>query len=347
MKKGKIAIRNLKVYCVRNQYRSVFLMKGLCAFALILYICPSSFAQESDGSDDYVVYRPKIIQFDLENIYEYKTSSTSEQFGKANTEVETDKLFKLKVGVPIVLKKDKKIGLQFKYSQQRFNLDLDNPLVPFDLYEHLNGEIFKSLALRFLYEKNISENKKITLAGGSEIRSDRIEWNANSTKHFISASYNIRKNARTDIGFGFAAGYSLGRYQFYPLLNYSRKLSHKWTLDFVLPKSASLRYMVNEKLYIIARTQVKGWRYNLNKPIETGLGESTLRKADLLSSITVEREIHDWLWLGAEFGLINNLRYYLAEPGDRARDAIIDLRSNDATYFKASIFIVPPRKFYK
>lgn len=329
---------------MQNGVPSKKCLQTFLMFILFFVISPSIICQDKD--EDYVIYRPKIIQFDLENIYEYKTTSTSEQFGEADTEVETDKLFKLKLGIPIVLKQDKKIGLQFKYSQQRFNLDTDNPFYSFDLYQHLDGEIFKSLALRFLYEKEIAPNRKITIAGGTEIKGDQIEWNENSTKHFLSASYGIKRDKRTDIGFGFAASYTLGRPQFYPLFNYTRRLNHKWTLDLVLPKSASLRYMVNEKLYIIARTQVKGWRYNLNKPIETGIGEATLRKADFLSSITVEKEIHDWLWVGAEFGLIKNLRYYLVEPGGRRRDAIIDLQSNDATYFKASIFIVPPKKFY-
>lgn len=302
---------------------------------------------QSTSDSPYTVYRPKIAEFNVENIYQYNTSSTSEQFGRANTNVETDRLFKLKLGIPVILKEKTRFGLQLKYSQQRFNLDEGGSVDNFELYNHLDGEVFKALALRFLIEKKFDQNKKITIAGGSEIRSDRIEWNKNSTRHIISAAYGVELNNRTDIGFGFAASYNMGRAQIFPLFTYSRKLTPKWTLDLVLPKSASLRYMVNERLYVIARTQVKGWRYNLNKPIETGLEQATLRKADLLSSIIVEKELHDWLWVGAELGLINNLRYYLAEPGDRARDAIIDIQSNEATYFKASIFIVPPRKFYK
>ena len=148
------------------------------------------------------------------------------------------------------------------------------------------------------------------------------------------------------MGFGLFAGNSLGRLSILPLFVYENQFARKWSLEMVLPKSATLRYRLNNKTFISGKVAFKGWRYNLSNIIPDSDQAFTLRRRDLQFTLAYEREIHDWLWLGVETGYNKNLRYVLTTPGERARDAVNTLSSKDATFLKFSIFIVPPKKLW-
>jgi hypothetical protein len=53
------------------------------------------------------------------------------------------------------------------------------------------------------------------------------------------------------------------------------------------------------------------------------------------------------LWAGVESGWNQNLRYFVAAAGENRRNALFDLNSADAGFFKFSVFLVPPKKYYR
>jgi len=296
--------------------------------------------QQSDG------YRPKIAEISVENLVDYRTTSTSEILGRENAEFENDRLLKLKIGAPIKLKGRTKFALQFKYYRQRFDLDENNynpGVSETGLFERLDNSTFINTGLRFLITHQLSTNRKLTIVGGSEIRSDQINLQSNSMLHFLSGNYTKQLSATKKIGFGLYVARSLQVNSIYPLFIYQTKVSKNITLDLLLPKSASLRYRLNSKSYLIAKSAISGFRYNLHKDND----DFTLRRSDVRFTITYEREIHDWLWFGIEGGYNKNLRYVLTNPGERSRNSFAQLSANDATFLKFSLFIVPPKKLFK
>ncbi|MFY0601574.1 MAG: hypothetical protein JXR03_18000 [Cyclobacteriaceae bacterium] len=294
-----------------------------------------------------VPYRPKVVEFGVETLMDYQANSYSENFGSAKNEVERDRLIKAKVGIPLIMKDNKLFGIQLKYYQHRFMFDTEDNPINYDLYLHLDARKFTSTGIRTFYRQDINENQQLSIIGGAELKSDQIKWSRNTTKYFISGIYTWKPSSNTKIGTGFVLNQMMQLTTFYPLFIYEKGLSPKWTLDLTLPKSAAIRHKVNSKNYLIAKTELRGWRYNLTNAIENGNQDLTLRKADLQFSTSWEHEVHDWLWFGVDVGYTKNLRYYLANPGDRGRDALIDVKSKDAKYIKFSVFIVPPKRFYR
>ncbi len=279
---------------------------------------------------------------------DYGTSTTSESLGEAQNEVERDRLIKFKLGIPLMIRDDQMFGIQLKYYQQRFVFDLDENPTDYDLYLRLNSSKYISTGLRFFYQRDLRNGHELKLVGGAELKSDNFTWNRHTSKYFISGIYNWKKSSTTTMGAGFVLNRVMGLTTFYPILNLQHALNHKWTLDLMLPKSVAMRYRMNDHNYLIFNTQLAGWRYNItHRLIGVDHGNLMLRKADLQFKISWEREIHDWLWLGIGVGYNKNLIYYLANPGDRARNALIDINSRDALFTKFSIFMVPPRKFFK
>lgn len=306
-----------------------------------------SVAQEDlDTNAEFDVYRPKIIEVSYSSFVDYHTASMSESYGNSSTQFKSDNLLKLKLGIPIILKKEKKLGVQFKYSSHHFVLDEDADS-NYALYRHLNSTTFKSIAARAIYERSLDSKNKFTVLAGTEIKSDQLVWNTNSTKHFLDLEWKKDISDKTQIGAGLVAGSVLGIFQIYPIFFYKHQVSHRWTLDMKLPKSVEMRCRVNEGLYVIGRTTLRGWRYNVNNALPEGSEQHTIRRSSLEISLNIEQELHDWLWVGFNAGIMKNINYFLSEPGARRRDALIDLEAEDMKFIRASIFIVPPKKLYK
>ncbi|UII22354.1 DUF6268 family outer membrane beta-barrel protein [Fulvivirga ligni] len=294
-----------------------------------------------------IPYRPRIAEITLNNLYDYNISSNSDAYGNANSEMERDTQMKIRLGVPIIMKGETMFGVQFKYDRHNFVMDKDYDLSHYELYDHIESHKFTSLGGRFLFQQGFDKNKQITVVAGAEMKSDLFKWQANTTKYYALTSYEVTLNKNTKIGTGLSLGYTLTAFQIYPFLSYEHKLSPKFTMDLYLPKSAALRYKVNHKFYITGSAEVKGWRYAVSNNELAPNEILTLRKSDLYLGLSFEHEIYDWLWFGFDPGYAINLRSYLARPGDRRRDALIELNADNAPYARFSLFIVPPKKFYK
>ena len=326
---------NFVLFCVETQTMKFFRICGCCLCCLF-----AGWLKVKAQTDSY---RPKIAEFSYKALGDYQTISNSETFGNASSEIEHESLLKLKLGIPLVIKDNELFGLQLLYYQHHFNFDDEDFADNYGLYNHLSGQAFRNLGLRGLYQYSLDDRRELTFAAGLEARGDEIQWNRNTTKVFVSGQYKKRVNSRTRVGYGAVLSRGLRLTSFYPIFTYEKVLSPGWTLDAVLPKSVALRKEINPKTYLTGQLEFEGWRYNLTNPMPGDGRDFTLRKADLELRAKFEREIHDWLWFGAELGYNKNVSYYLAHPGERGDRALIDLRARDARYLKFSIFIVPPR----
>lgn len=321
-----------------NKLLVIFFLPGLL---LCTFFCS---AQQSGES--IVGYRPKIAEVSLESLVDYKTTAVSETGSTHTTEIENDKLLKIKLAVPLKLKGRTKMGLQLKYYQQRFQFDDDQFNQQDELFNYLSNQTFINTGARFIYKRNHSDTECISFIAGAELHNDEFRFNANSALYYLNGTYVKDLSASRKIGFGVFAGNSLGRFSILPLFIYENQFAKKWTLELVLPKSASLRYRLDNKTFISGNVSAKGWRYNLSNTIPDSERAFTLRRRDVQFTLSYEREIHDWLWLGVETGYNKNLQYVLTNPGERSRDALNTLTSKDATFLKFSIFIVPPKKLW-
>ena len=287
-----------------------------------------------------------MAEFGLETWRDYQVSTQSESAGDSQSEIEEERLIKAKVGIPLYIKNGTILGAQLKYYEHRFDFDQeDQPLVD-NLFQHLDTRKFTSAGIRFFYQKDMKTNQQLKLITGAELRSDVFQWNNNTSSYFISGMYTWKQSSTSEIGAGLVLNRNMGLTAVYPLFVYNKDLSPRWALNLTLPKSAALRYNWNERNFLIATTALNGWRYNISQGMDT-TEPMTLRRVDLQLSLSWEHELHDWLWFGVDVGYSKNLQYFLTNTGDRRSEALIDLNSQDALYSKISIFIVPPRKFFR
>ncbi len=80
-----------------------------------------------------------------------------------------------------------------------------------------------------------------------------------------------------------------------------------------------------------------------------------LRRSEIRGRVRWEREIYDFLWLGAEVGYRHNFTFDVYEKeaddgfmfGKRDERPIISNTLRRAPLFNLEIFLVPPRRFLK
>lgn len=322
-----------------------FMNKTVFLLVSSLFSCLLCLAQRNDSSE---VYRPRIAEFGAEALMDYHTQTLSENQNRtlARNEVDADRLYRAKLAIPIILKKDRVFGAQLKYYQHRFFFE-ESFEDDMGLYSHLNQTSFVNTGVRLFYKQDLNSTDDFKWIAGAELSSDRFVWNRNSSRYFLSGIYSRQWSDDTRIGVGFAVNHAMQRTGFYPLFIYERALSPKWNLELSLPKSVKLRHKLNGSNYLTASAQLRGWRYNLTGALEDENRDLTLRKADFQIALTYEREVYDWLWMEFTGGYTRNLQYFLTSPGDPRADALIQLQANDAHFAKVSLFVVPPRKFYR
>ncbi|MEX2335786.1 MAG: DUF6268 family outer membrane beta-barrel protein, partial [Fulvivirga sp.] len=238
-----------------------FIILALLAYGFFL---PDAIGQikgkpSSSGIINTVPYRPKLAEFSYYQLDEYDTRSSSGEFGNSRSEVERDSQMKVRLGIPIIIKDSKILGVQLKYDRQDFLLDFDDASEAYELYDHIDAKSFTSIGARFFFQQSLDNNRELTFIAGGEIKSDKLVVNQNTSKYYAHFGYTKQLNSRTKMGGGLMVGYALGSMQIYPVFQYEHQLNNNWTLDLKLPKQAALRYKASDRFYITAITEVKGW----------------------------------------------------------------------------------------
>ena len=168
--------------------------------------------------------------------------------------------------------------------------------------------------------------------------------------------YGWRKSMNLTYGVGAQLGYALGRQRIYPAFLYNQTFNSKWGIEALLPANADLRYNASERSLWYGGVSVDGASYNINvKDIGVPAYETLeLRRSEIRGRIRWEREIYDFLWLGAEAGYRRNLNFNAFEKDAddgfifaKNEDPVIENRLKGAAIFSLEIFLVPPRRFLK
>lgn len=316
------------------------------ALVLLSILTGKTLAQNKEQ----VPYRPKLVQFSFQSLNDHKLapSSPSETSPRAVSNEKRSTQIAFKAIAPVLLRDSLKIGLQLKFSQQRFLFnDLDRSGQP-GIGNYLGAQDFRSLGARFLVQKKLNNGGSLNIMTGVEFNDNSFSFHRNARRLLVTGLYQQKINNRRTLGGGLLVSHNDLGLRVFPILTLEEDLSTKWTLALALPKEATLRYRVNASSYLLAKTALNGWRYNLSEPfMDNKANQLNISRLDLRYSLTYEQALKDWLWTGFEVGWNQNLRYFMAEAGQNYRNATTRFERASAPFIQLSLFLVPPSKFYK
>lgn len=297
--------------------------------------------------------RPKGLEIYQERIPSYQLTSNIESLDSSATEdIRSTKSWMVKLRAPVINKDNFKLIVGLQYYQQEFYFEEPDALTN-AFHQSLEDKGIRSAGLSLNSVKSFIGNKylvgRLTLRLNGDFETGDFRDHMKSS---FSLLYGIKNHALRTWGFGVSYNNTLGRSSIYPILFLSYKFKPKWTFQALLPASAQLMYMANDKNIFSFNNKFEGDNYNLNFPTLQA-NPLYLEQADFKSFLSYEREIYDFLWLGISTGMRFNINFDVSDsdvffdgiPLGNTNHVII---SNDLTpspFFRIGLFLVAPRKW--
>ena len=237
------------------------------------------------------------------------------------------------------------VGLGLVYRHEQFRFEEVDP-TNYSLYTRLQDKGLRRTGIDLLFQKTCSRNR--IFQGSLNIRLNGDTYQG-EIHRFLKASLILnrikRKNKRTQIGWGIVGGYDLGTPVAYPIFIYKHFFNPHLQLNLSLPKQASLSYGFSDKMFLTFTSEISGASYRIEDQLLKDFNRLEIRKSEFRAKLRFDRELHDWLWFGVEFGLLKYINFFVSKPQDFRNDAIIELDPVQAHFFKFSLFAVIPNKF--
>jgi hypothetical protein len=214
----------------------------------------------------------------------------------------------------------------------------------------LEGKELRSLSAGLYVIKSFIGKRYLVLRTNSSLNDDggEIFSKGNIMKHEVALAYGIKQSASTTMGIGVAFSYVLGRASILPIIAYDHSFDHQWGLEMLLPAHARVRYAFGDGNMLLVGTKLDGANYNIHLEGQGLNGIYFLERSDVRGFLRYEREIHDWLWFGADAGYNMNLDLSLVtDQAGRSGETILNNTVQSAFYFGAGLFIVPPSSMWK
>lgn len=263
-------------------------------------------------------------------------------------DVKTNTRWNLKATAPLLNKKGIKIAVGLRYFVEEFNLrDIDESTNSF--YRTLDDRPLKSLGATLYIMKPFKGNKyllsRLSTSFNGDFRADEIK-NSDILRQSAALLYGVKVSPNRSVAFGINLSNNFGSVGFLPLLSYNVSWNENWLFESLFPLNAKLSYVSNSQKNVFT-TEIKLEGGNYKFFADEGIladDKLFLRKAEVQFSFHYEREIHDWLWFGAEIGLRVNLVNDMTDT-IFSNDPLLKNDIKKAFLTSVSIFIVPPRKF--
>lgn len=288
----------------------------------------------------------KGLEVNYRNIFKYAIDTKLEDLDTSYSDIiNRDRKVEIKAKIPIILRNNFKLVLGLKYSSEEFKLK-ENEVISNSFYAALNRKPLQSYGTTIYMVKPFIGNKFVSMRAGFRVSGD---FTQNSLEDYfrtsISVLYGCRKSPTFEWGVGFSYNYTFGRQLIIPVLTLSKQLSPKWSFDTKLPVSMKFRYNLNEKNAFELENKISGENYNITlEPVTNS--NLFIQRSDWLFYARYERQIYDFIWVGANVGNRYNISFDLYEKNafvSRSAPVITNQLKN--TFFaEIGIFLVPPKK---
>ncbi len=292
--------------------------------------------------------RPKFFELGFESFDNFKVAATSDVVGDSKARVAQNLTRGIKLKFPLILKSETNLfgGVGYRHEQFKFDQKTD-PDYP--LFERFEDKSLKRLSFNLYLKKDLLKSKFVFAYINSSLNSDKPQLRnfTDQLKLSFALLYGKNLNPHKQFGGGISFGYDFGQPVIFPLILFSNDFSLHWGYEFLLPKSMKLRYSPTNQNHVILSTELQGASYHLQDSLFAGFERLEFRRSSVRITLTYERELHDWFWLGFTVGYREPINIFVSEPGNSRTDALLTINAKSALYYGIYIFCVPPVKMYK
>jgi hypothetical protein len=291
--------------------------------------------------------RPKALEFEFEVLNNFGVVSKSKALGDAESTVTQNLVRYFGFKIPIIIKKDVNLILGMGYTHEQFMFS-KGIVSEYPLFSVFEDKPLKQLSSSLYFKKTLPNDRFLFGYINGSLNSDGIEFRkvSDQLKSSITVIKGKQISPNKQMGYGLSIGYDFGQPLVIPLFIYSNDFTLKWGLELLLPKKVSLRYSPTNKIHLYGQIGLNGASYHIKERLIEGVDKLEFRRSSARFSFRVEREIHDWLWIGATVGYRVPLNIFISEPGEGRKNSLVKIDVSNTLFSNLSIFIVPPKKLY-
>ncbi len=297
--------------------------------------------------------RPKafIFKYELQPSYKITSIAKDGSFGKNEAEISRKRRLDFRLRFPIINKPSLTIAAGLKYSREEFRFDNFSDIT-YQFYKTLQDRDLKSIGTHLYVIKPTKSNRYFILRASFDFNGDYPSKTIRTSDFFkfsVTPLMGWKKNENLSYAVGFSYGYTFGVPLIIPVFSYNKNFNCNWGIETFLPVSVKLRYTPNKNTYMYAGFEFQGNSYRLDNA-DSAFGaydKLHLFHSELRFTVNYEREIHDWLWFSAEGGLRHTFSFNVTNGPKASANVIIQNKLAMAPIINASIFIVPPKGFFR
>jgi len=258
-----------------------------------------------------------------------------------NANINQNQRLALTTNLPIISKNNILINFNLIFQRQFYNISGSNG---HPLLQTLNENGLTRMGSVFTVFKPLNDKNFLLGQFGFEINGD-YSLNDIQTKNALrlpaALLFGWKPSDRLMYAFGISRTYLGGALNYVPIVYYYQTFKNqKWGIEAVVPSRAALRYRFDSKSLLKAGFTVIGATYALNdwstnaesyapEVNELFAAEAVeLRRSEIRTGLTYQRQLFGFFWLSAEAGYRINYSFDLDQDGDFLR-----FFGNDEPYF--------------
>ncbi|GJM30873.1 MAG: hypothetical protein DHS20C17_35080 [Cyclobacteriaceae bacterium] len=288
------------------------------------------------------------IRYNVITQYTIQSTPHLPELSASSAEVRRLNEFELKLRVPLILKPRNKLILGFTYKLEEYNFK-DPESLDSDIDTNLEDKNLHVLAMDLNLLTSLNDRNYFLGRVRASLNGDYATNDfpiTHYTKFMLTAAYGWKFNPQHALAVGLSFNYTLGRPSIYPIVIWNKTINQKWGFESILPARFMLRYGLSPRSILLLGYEIDGNSYHLtvNQPPLSGFPALELRRSDLLTKITLEQELYDFLWFSIDTGYRYNINFDLAKDNSFNNEPIVSNEVSGSLFFNISLFIVPPKK---
>jgi len=267
----------------------------------------------------------------------------------STADLKQNERWSFKLRAPFLMKDHLSLALGLRYSIEEFNFKSPNELDD-EFLRQLEDKPLRSAGLNLYLAKPFKGNRFLISRVQADVNGDFALGGPDLSDYFKlsgAALYVYKVDSDKTMAVGLSYSYVFGRASIIPIVAFYRtSFDERWGIELVLPASARIRLMPNPKNVFYLGVDLNGAGYLIH--LDDSDNPLFLETSELRLELRYEREIHDWLWIGASLGYRQNLNFNVSNVDAlqrRPSDIVLESEVNGALLYSMGIFIVPPRKF--
>lgn len=254
--------------------------------------------------------------------------------------------FKLKAPVYYSKKNGAAVILGFKHQREQFrfqNFLVENILQNNPIYD----EVLIRSHISLNAYKSLSNKRYLAFRGQIDCNGDYkqfVNFHSNYSTYKIGLIYGIKNRPDKELGIGLTFSRGLRRSIAYPFVVYNRTINERWGLETILPVRVMGRYNVNDNNILLFGAEFNSREFFLGLADGSGFeNDFIMTRQEVRLQVTLEKKLTSWFWMSCKGGYLNSLGHRFQELEPVGIPSITRISPGNSLFFKAGIFLSPPK----